>query len=55
MILYSATLGQNRQLLGEGYNLGYQDAMNGREDYDPATEGNVDLISLLLNGALSRV
>ncbi len=52
---YSASLGQNRQLLSEGYALGYQDALNGRQDYDPASDGNTDLVSLLLNSALSRV
>lgn len=52
---YSASLGQNRKLLSEGYALGFQDALAGREDYDPASEGNVDLIGLLLNSTLSNI
>jgi len=46
---YSVSMGENRQTLSEGYELGYQDALNGQTEYDPHTEGNVDLVSLLLN------
>ena len=52
---YSATLGENRRTLSEGYELGYRDALSGRNDYDPQSEGNVDLVSLLLNNVLSGV
>lgn len=51
---YSVTLGQNRQLLSEGYDLGYQDALSGQSDYDPIDDGNVDLVSLLLNNVLGN-
>lgn len=51
---YSSSLGDNRQLLSEGYALGYQDALNGRQGYDPQSEGNVDLVSLLLSNVLTR-
>jgi hypothetical protein len=52
---YSASLGENRELLSEGYTLGYQDALNGRDDYDPYSDGSADLVSVLLSEALGRV
>jgi len=52
---YSLAMGENRQTLSQGYELGYQDALNGQTEYDPHTEGNVDLVSLLLNNVLSGV
>ena len=52
---YSTSMGENRQVLSEGYELGYQDALDGRNDYDPQTDGNVDLVSLLLNNVLGNI
>lgn len=52
---YSSSMGENRQILSEGYELGYQDALQGRNDYDPQDGGNVDLISLLLNNVLGKI
>lgn len=50
---YSLSLDQNRQYLSDGYRLGYLDALNGRSEYDPQPNGDVDLVGLLLNGVLS--
>lgn len=52
---YSASIGRNRQLLSEGYSLGYQDALRGQTNYEPMSNGNADLVSLLLNGVLGNV
>lgn len=52
---YSVSLGQNRELLGEGYRLGYEDALRNRSEYDPQSDGNTDLVSLLLNNVLGAV
>jgi hypothetical protein len=52
---YSASLGENRYYLTRGYDLGYRDAYNGRNEYDPYSGGNVDLVSLLINGVLNMV
>lgn len=49
---YSTAIGDNREILSSGYALGYRDALNGREDYDPLSEGNTDLVSLLLSNVL---
>lgn len=49
---YSLCLGQNRQYLSDGYELGYMDALNGRNEYDPQPNGEVDLVGTLLNGVL---
>ncbi len=46
---YSPTIGENRQILSEGYGLGFEDALTGRNQYDPRTAGKVNLVSLLLN------
>ncbi len=50
----SISLAERRQILSEGYELGYQDALYGRNgnNYDPRSQGNTDLISLLLNNVL---
>ena len=52
---YSVSMGENRQLLSEGYGLGYQDALNGQTEYNPQSDGNVDLVSLLLNNVLGNI
>lgn len=52
---YSTSMGENRQILSEGYELGYQDALEGRNDYDPQDGGNVDLVSLLLGNVLGNM
>ena len=46
---YSYTMGENRRILSEGYNLGYEDALSGRYQYNQCATGNVDLVNLLLN------
>ncbi|MEP7074613.1 MAG: hypothetical protein ABI878_02295 [Acidobacteriota bacterium] len=49
---YSYSLGENRRCLGEGYQLGYQDALAGG-DYAPIShDSNVDLVSVLIGNAL---
>jgi hypothetical protein len=45
---FSTSIGENRRLMSEGYDLGYEDALAGREQFDPEEVGNVDLVSLLL-------
>lgn len=52
---YSVSMGENRQILSEGYGLGYEDALNGQTDYDPQSEGNTDLVSLLLGSVLGNI
>ena len=52
---YSVCMGENRQILSEGYELGYQDALNRQTEYDPRSDGNVDLVSLLLNNVLGSI
>ena len=52
---FSVSMGENRQILSEGYEMGYQDALAGRNDYDPQSDGNVDLVSLLLNNVLGNI
>jgi len=49
---YSTSMDQNRQLLSEGYNLGFQDALSGRNPYQPQSYGKADLVSLLLSNVL---
>lgn len=53
----SISLAERRRILSEGYELGYQDALSGRNqnDYDPQTDGDTDLVSLLLNSVLRMV
>lgn len=53
----SISLAERRRILSEGYELGYQDALYGRNqnDYDPQSEGDVDLVSLLLSSVLKMV
>jgi len=45
---FSTSIGENRRLMSEGYDLGYEDALAGREQFDPREVGSVDLVSLLL-------
>ena len=52
---YSASVGENRRYLSQGYEIGYQDALNGGSGYDPQSDGNTDLVSLLLSNVLSGV
>jgi hypothetical protein len=53
---YSVSIGENRRYLSEGYELGFRDGYQaGRRHYNPAEEGDVDLVSLLLNNVLSTV
>jgi hypothetical protein len=49
---YSYSLGENRRMLSEGYELGYRDALNGAVDIDPYQTSNVDLVSALIGTAL---
>jgi hypothetical protein len=50
---YSSSLGDCRRYFSEGYEMGYQDALRGRDEFDLADGGDVDLVSLLLGNALS--
>jgi hypothetical protein len=50
---YSSSLGDCRRYLSEGYELGYEDALRGQDDFDIAGNGDVDLVSLLVGSALS--
>ena len=53
----SISLAERRRILSEGYELGYQDALYGRNqnEYDPQEDGDVDLVSLLLSSVLKMV
>lgn len=50
---YSSSLGDCRRYFSEGYEMGYEDALRGRDDFDLADGGDVDLVSLLLGNVLS--
>jgi hypothetical protein len=52
---YSYRLAENRQCLSQGYELGYQDALSGRDEYSPLYSGNNDLVSMLIGTALQTV
>jgi hypothetical protein len=52
---YSVSLGQNRYYLNEGYDNGYREALQGRNDYELDSGGDFDLVSLLINGVLGMV
>ena len=52
---YSYSMGQNRRTMSEGYGLGYNDALDGRNRYDQAPSGNLDLVTLLLSSVLGNV
>jgi hypothetical protein len=51
---YSYTIGENRRCFTEGYNIGYQDAIYGRQDYISRYSGNTDLVSLLLSNVIGN-
>ena len=46
---YSNSLGENRRCLGKGYELGYMDAVYGRDEYDPDNYGNVNMVSAFVS------
>lgn len=51
---YSESLGDCRRMFSEGYELGYQDALDNHRGFSrQADEGDVDLVSLLIGSALS--
>jgi hypothetical protein len=52
---YSVSIGDNRRAFGEGYTLGYQDALSGRRDYVQEFDGNADLFSVLLSNVIGTV
>jgi hypothetical protein len=52
---YSYSIGENRRCFTEGYNIGYQDAMNGRQEYISQHAGNTDLVSLLLSNVIGNI
>jgi len=52
---YAYSIGENRRCFSEGYTIGYQDALNGREDYINNYGGNTDLVSLLLSNVIGNV
>jgi len=50
---YSYSLGENRRCLSRGYELGYQDALSGYDEYDPYYSDNGgNLVSMLIGNAL---
>jgi hypothetical protein len=52
---YSYSIGENRRCFTAGYNIGYQDAMYGRQDYISQYSGNTDLVSLLLSNVIGNI
>lgn len=52
---YSASLGDNRRCLSEGYELGYADALDGQSQYDGYQYGDVDLVSVLIGNTLQML
>ena len=51
---YSSSIGDCRRYMSEGYELGYQDALAGRDDLDlGGLGGDIDLVSMLLGSVLS--
>jgi hypothetical protein len=50
---YSTSIGDCRRYFSEGYEMGYEDALRGRDEFDLADGGDVDLVSLLLGNVLS--
>ena len=50
---YSTSMGACRRYFSEGYEMGYHDALRGRDEFDLADAGgDVDLVSLLLGSVL---
>jgi len=50
---YSTSIGDSRRYFSEGYEMGYRDALRGRDEFGIARRGDVDLVSLLLGSVLS--
>jgi len=50
---YSTSIGDCRRYFSEGYEMGYDDALRGRDEFDLADGGDVDLVSLLLSNVMS--
>jgi hypothetical protein len=50
---YSSSIGDCRRYFSEGYEMGYDDALRGRDEFDLADGGDVDLVSLLLSNVMS--
>lgn len=50
---YSTSIGDSRRYFSEGYEMGYQDALRGRDEFGVARGGDIDLVSLLLGSVLS--
>ncbi|MEO8573749.1 MAG: hypothetical protein ABI481_07250 [Pyrinomonadaceae bacterium] len=50
---YSTSIGDCRRYFSEGYEMGYDDALRGRDEFDLADGGEVDLVSLLLSNVMS--
>ena len=51
---YSVSLGDNRRCLSQGYELGYEDALNNINEYDQFPDGGVGLVSVLI-GTVSQL
>lgn len=49
---YSSSLGESRRYFSEGYELGYMDALNERDEFGLDRGGDIDLVSLLLTSIL---
>ncbi len=52
---YSASVGDNRRYLSEGYEQGYRDALAGNSNYEDGNSTGSDLVGVLLNSVLSGV
>jgi hypothetical protein len=52
---YAYSIGENRRCFSEGYALGYQDALSGRQQYFANYTGDTDLVSLLLSNVIGAV
>ena len=52
---YSYSIGENRRCFSEGYAIGYQDALNGRNETISQYTGGTDLLSLLLSNVIGTV
>lgn len=48
---YSYSIGENRRCLSDGYQLGYEDAMNRNLGRDPNEFANVNLVSVLISSS----
>jgi hypothetical protein len=51
---YSSSIGDCRRYFSEGYEMGYQDAIAGRDEFELVERGgDIDLVSMLLGGVVS--